>query len=193
MGDNPGPSPGRWLNGTLPPGVRVGLNTIIDGDLAFKRFHGKAADALTVGCHCTMERVHFALGEEGRLAIGDYCYFTDAVLLCELEVRIGNYVVIGWNATITDTDFHPIGPAERIADAWACSPLGKGRPRPEIVRRPIIIEDDVWIGPNATILKGVRIGAGAVVEAGAVVTRDVPAGTRVLGNPAQVIGSVERN
>ena len=64
--------------------------------------------------------------------------------------------------------------AEDIADAIACSPLGKGRPRPEISRRPVIIEDDVWIGPNAAVLKGVRIGAGAFVEAGSLATRDVP-------------------
>src|SRR6185503_13247043 len=101
--------------------------------------------------------------------IGDFCYFTNAVLLCELELRIGNYVMIGWNATITDTDFHPTSPAERVADAIACSPLGNGRPRPTIVRRPVIIDDDVWIGPAATILKGVRIGAGSFIEAGAVV------------------------
>jgi acetyltransferase-like isoleucine patch superfamily enzyme len=71
--------------------------------------------------------VHFDLGEQGRILIGDYCYFTNVVLLCELEVRIGSYVVIGWNTTISDTDFHPLAPAERIADAIACSPLGRGR------------------------------------------------------------------
>ena len=135
-----------------------------------------------------MDDVHFDLGKNGRLSIGDYCFFTYAVLLCELEIRIGNYVVIGWNTTIADTDFHPIGPAERIADALACSPLGKGRPRPEVLKRPIIIEDDVWIGPNATILKGVCIGAGSWIEAGSVVTRDVLPRSRIMGNPAQIIG-----
>lgn len=135
-----------------------------------------------------MDGVHFDLGEKGRMTIGDYCYFTNAVLLCELEVRIGNYVMIGWNATIADTDFHPIVPAQRIADAIACSPLGKGKPRPEVLKRPIIIEDDVWIGPNATILKGVRIGTGAFIEAGALVSRDVPPRSRVMGNPAEIIG-----
>jgi acetyltransferase-like isoleucine patch superfamily enzyme len=50
-----------------------------------------------------------------------------------------------------------------------------------------VIEDDVWIGPNATLLKGVRIGAGAFIEAGSLVTRDVPAGATVLGNPAQIL------
>jgi acetyltransferase-like isoleucine patch superfamily enzyme len=91
-----------------------------------------------------------------------------------------------------DTDFHPITPAERIADAVACSPLGNGRPRPPVPRRPVIIDDDVWIGPNATILKGVHIGAGAFIEAGALVTRDVPPRARVLGNPAQIMGEVSR-
>jgi len=189
--DKPPPLPaGCWANGILPPNVRLGANTLITGELAFKRFHGTSEDAVSIGAHGTMDGVHFAVGEHGRIAIGDYCYFTNAVLLCELELRIGNYVVIGWNTTISDTDFHPLAPAERIADALACSPLGQGRPRPPIMKRAVLIEDDVWIGPNVTILKGVRIGAGAWIEAGSVVTRDVAPRSRVLGNPAQVIGQV---
>ena len=142
---------------------------------------------MEIGAYCTMDGVHFDLGEEGCVSIGDYCYLTNVVLLCELEVTIGSYVMIGWNVTIADTDFHPIAPAERIADAISQSPLGKGRPRPFIARRAIAIEDDVWIGPNATILKGVRIGAGAFIEAGSMVTRDVAPGARIMGNPAQVV------
>lgn len=183
-------SSGQWSEGELPANVALGSGTLITGSLAFKRFHSEEPCALVIGANCTMDGVHFDTGKNARIQIGDFCYFTNAVLLCELELRIGNYVVIGWNTTITDTDFHPISPAQRIADAIACSPLGKGRPRPEIVRRPVIIEDDVWIGPNATILKGVHIGSGAVIEAGAMVSRDVPPRTRVMGNPAQVIGEV---
>ena len=179
--------PGRWTDGDLPTNVRLGPNSLVTSDYAFKRFRSHKDPGLTLGAHCTMDGVHFAVGEEGRVEIGDYCYFTNAVLLCELELRIGSYVVIGWNTTIADTDFHPIDPAERIADAVAVSPLGKGRPRPPIKRLPVIIEDDVWIGPNATILKGVRLGAGAYIEAGALVVRDVPPGARVVGNPAQVL------
>jgi acetyltransferase-like isoleucine patch superfamily enzyme len=137
-----------------------------------------------------MDGVHFDLGTKGKVRIGSFCYFTNAVLLCELEMQIGSYVVIGWNATLADTDFHPIAPAERVADAIACSPLGKGRARPAIAARAIIIEDNVWIGPNATILKGVRIGAGAWIEPGSLISKDVPARARMLGNPAQIIGEV---
>jgi acetyltransferase-like isoleucine patch superfamily enzyme len=182
--------PGRWADGLLPANVSLGPNSLVTSDYAFKRFRSRRSPGLVIGDQCTMDGVHFAVGDDGFVEIGDYCYFTNAVLLCELELRVGKYVVIGWNATIADSDFHPLAPAERIADAVACSPLGKGRARPEVVRRPVVIEDDVWIGPNATILKGVRIGAGAFVEAGALVTRDVPARARVLGNPALVVGEM---
>src|ERR1041385_3866207 len=151
--------PGRWLDGKLPANVVLGSNTIIRGDLAFKRFDSGANPGLVIGQHCTLDGVHFALGQNARTQIGDYCCFSNAVLLCELELRIGNYVIIGWNATVADTDFHPLSPAQRVADAVACSPLGEKRNRPLITAEPITTEDDVWIGPSATILKGVRIGA----------------------------------
>jgi acetyltransferase-like isoleucine patch superfamily enzyme len=181
---------GHWLHGPLPRNVRAGAGTVIGGESSFKRFRARGDDALVLGAHCTMEGVHFAIEAEGRVSIGDYCYFTNALLLCELELRIGSYVMMGWNASIADSDFHPIDPAERIADAIACSPLGAGRPRPAIAKRPVVIEDHVWIGPNATILKGVRIGEGAFIEPGSLITRDVPPGARMLGNPAQIIGEV---
>jgi len=186
----PGAGPATWTHGTLPPSVVAGAGTTIVGDVAFKRFHSQRPNGLVIGAHCTMDGVQFAVGEAGTVAIGDYCYFTNVVLLCELALRIGDYVVIGWNTTIADTDFHPLAPALRIADAVACSPLGQGRPRPPIPRREVVIDDDVWIGPNATILKGVHIGAGSFIEPGALVTRNVPPRSRVSGNPAEVVGPV---
>jgi acetyltransferase-like isoleucine patch superfamily enzyme len=183
-------SPASWNHGELPANVQAGAATLINGEVAFKRFRSAKTPGLVLGHHCTMDGAQFAVGEHGVIEIGDYCYFTNTVLLCELALHIGSYVVIGWNTTIADTDFHPLAPALRIADAIACSPLGQGRPRPPIAQRPVVIEDDVWIGPNATILKGVRIGAGSFIEPGALVTRDVPPRSRVGGNPATVLGAV---
>ena len=130
---------GRWSDGELPANVRLGTNTLLTANYAFKRFFSRESNALVIGSHCTMDGVHFAVGEKARLRIGDYCYFTNALLLCELEIAVGDYVVIGLNATIADTDFHPVAPAVRVADAIACSPLGKGRTRPEIIRRAVVI------------------------------------------------------
>ena len=56
--------------------------------------------------------------------------------------------------------------------------------------RPIIIEDKVWIGINSTVLPGVRIGYGAIIGAGSVVTKDVPPMTVVAGNPARFIKKI---
>lgn len=180
----------QFADGTLPANVVLGPDTLVGGAQTFKRFQAQSDRALVIGSHCTMDGVLFAAGQHGRISIGDFCYFTNAVILCEQEICIGNYVVIGWNATIADSDYHPAAPAERIADAIALSPLGAGRPRPIFPKAPVIIEDDVWIGPMAAILKGVRIGQGSVIEAGAVVTRDVPARSRVAGNPARIVGQV---
>jgi acetyltransferase-like isoleucine patch superfamily enzyme len=175
----------------LPANVRVGPNSVLTDhlsrDRAFGRFRSRLDPGLVIGRDCHMDGVTFNAGPAGRIEIGDRCHFQDAVLISELSIRIGNGVVIGWRTTVVDADFHPLAPEERMADAIACSPLGEGRPRPPFRCRAVIIEDDVWIGPNATILKGVRVGAGALVEPGTVVAADVPPGSRVLGNPARIV------
>lgn len=88
-------------------------------------------------------------------------------------IRIGNNVLIGHQVVLATLD-HDFKPEDR----------GVLHPA------PIVIEDDVWIGANATITKGVRIGHGAIVAAGSVVTKDVPAMTIVGGSPAKVIKEI---
>jgi acetyltransferase-like isoleucine patch superfamily enzyme len=182
----------RWTGGSLPPNVRLGPGSVITGDhvtepQVFRKFKSRLEPALVIGAGCHLDGVAFNVGERGRVTIGDRCRLEEVFLIAEREIRIGNRVTIGWHATIVDSDFHPLTPAEREADAVACSPLAGDAVRPTLASQPVVIEDDVWIGPNATILKGVRIGAGAFVEPGAVVVHDVAPGARVLGNPAREI------
>ncbi len=184
----------RWTGGALPPNVRLGPGTVITGDRwteaqVFRKFASRLDPGLVIGAGCRMDGVLFNVGERGRVSIGDHCQFEEVFLIAEQEIRIGNRVTIGWRATIVDSDFHPLAPAERLADVIACSPLAE-RARPAIPCSPVVIEDDVWIGPNATILKGAHIGAGALIEPGSVVVQNVPARTRVLGNPARKIGDL---
>ena len=183
-------APAHWTDGAFPSNVTAGPGTVVTAKHAFHRFKSRREHALRIGRDCTMDGVHFALGENAEVEIGDYCYFTNAMLVCDLRILIGSYVTIGWNATIADSDFHPIAPALRVLDAIACSPAANQAPRPKVVMQPVVVEDYVWIGPNATILKGVRLGAGCVVEPGALVTRDIPPRSRVLGNPARITGKV---
>lgn len=176
----------------IPHNVRLGEGTECQGSRSFKRFFSILPDALVCGRACVFEQAQFALGRQAMMTIGDHCYFSNAVLLCEDRVTIGSRVMLSWGVTISDSDFHPLDPALRIQDAIACSPMANGLNRPAIGHAPVIIEDDVWVGHAATILKGVTIGHGAYIEPGAVVTRSVPAHSRVLGNPARVVGEVSR-
>jgi acetyltransferase-like isoleucine patch superfamily enzyme len=110
-----------------------------------------------------------------ELTIGDDFGMTGGSVVCALRIEIGHRVTVGCNTIITDTDFHPLDPAERrehFLDGAVA---------------PVVIEDDVFIGMNALILKGVRLGTGCVIGAGSVVTRDVPPGAVAAGNPAQIV------
>ena len=79
--------------------------------------------------------------------------------MAEELIEIGSYCLISWNVGIADSDFHPIDPAQRRQDALALAPFYKDRPpRPPIRTAPVRIADNVWIGMNAVILKGVTIG-----------------------------------
>jgi acetyltransferase-like isoleucine patch superfamily enzyme len=176
----------NWQHDDLPDNVELGKDSLIIGSEIFKRFHSERPQAIAVGNGSTLHQPHFALGKQARLIIGDHSFLDNTILLGEQKISIGNYVVIGWNTTITDSDFHPASPAERLQDAIACSPTGNRSARPPIAAAPVVIEDDVWIGPSVTILKGVTIGTGARIEAGAVVTADVPANAYVIGNPARL-------
>lgn len=111
------------------------------------------------------------------LSIGKNVGISGAVISARSSIEIGDNVLIGSGALITDSDAHSIDPRFRH--------LGSA-----IVTKPIRIENDVFIGARAIVLKGVTIGAGSVVGAGAVVSKSVPPGVIVAGNPARIVGSV---
>jgi acetyltransferase-like isoleucine patch superfamily enzyme len=115
------------------------------------------------------------LYENSCLEIGDDFAMSGGAICVAEKVKIGHRVALGANSTIADTDFHPLDPVLRRQSAE------KGK------SAPVLIEDDVFIGMNSVILKGVTIGRGSVIGAGSIVTKNVPPFAIVAGNPAQVI------
>jgi acetyltransferase-like isoleucine patch superfamily enzyme len=180
------PLQGDWCDFPIPLNMEVGENTVIDSSSCFKRFFSKLPLGLKVGSHVTLQSAALSTEPNGYIEIGDYSYLSGAALAAYTSIVIGQYVFIAGGVTIVDTDFHPLDPAARLADTIAISTVGDKNRRPKFDCAPVVIEDDVWIGFNATILKGVTIGRGAVIEPGAVVSKDVPAGAVVFGNPAQI-------
>jgi acetyltransferase-like isoleucine patch superfamily enzyme len=114
---------------------------------------------------CTFEGgARLEIYPDATLSIGKGTYINRNVhLIVADSISIGQRVKVGWDVVIMDTDLH-------------------GHSGREMVTRPVVIEDDVWIGCRALILKGVRIGRGAIIAAGAIVTKDVPP-MAIVGSP----------
>lgn len=113
-----------------------------------------------------------------NIYLGDHVYLNfNCVILDNNTVRFGSYVMVGPVVQFY-TAAHPLQ-AEPRNQGWE-------------VAKAITIEDNVWIGGGAILLPGIHIGRNAVIGAGAVVTKDVPAFTVMAGNPARVIREIER-
>lgn len=147
-----------------------------------------------VGCTFCFE------SEKGEIVVGDNTFINGATMLISREsINIGCNVTIAWGCTIYDHNSHSLNYLERRKDssrqldaflAGQCFISNKDWSTVKSSR--IIIEDDVWIGFNCIILKGVTIGKGAVIGAGSVVREDVAPWTVVAGNPAVLIKSLKR-
>jgi acetyltransferase-like isoleucine patch superfamily enzyme len=177
-----------WDYGTLPANIRLGADCRLEHRDSFARYRSQREVGLRLGARVVVYTwTHFSLEHDAVLEVGDDSVLVGAVFMCAEHIRLGARVVVSYNVTIADADFHPVDPDLRMADAIANAPSGDRDQRPPYVTRPVVIEDDVWIGIGAIILKGVHIGRGARIDAGAVVTADVPEGLRMAGNPARAI------
>jgi len=112
--------------------------------------------------------------ENSSITFGDNVNINNSFsVISEIKIAINNNVLIGFNCTITDSDFHNLNPDARM----------ETDPNPQ----KVIIEENVFIGNNVTILKGVRIGRNSVVAAGAVLTKSFPDNVVIGGVPAKII------
>jgi maltose O-acetyltransferase len=124
----------------------------------------------------TVATLELAVGPDATLDIGSGAFINYGCSIgATLLVRIGPNTSIGTHVIMMDNDFHRVEPERRqdIPDS-----------------RPIVLEENVWLGARVIVLRGVTIGAHSVVAAGSVVTRDVPARTLVSGVPAKVVRSL---
>lgn len=121
-----------------------------------------------------------ARNSASSISIGDGTWINNgfSAIAEHSSITIGQRCLIGTNVEIMDSDFHGLELAERTKSVPARC-------------KPVIVEDDVFLGSNVKVLKGVRIGRGSVIANSSVVTKDVPAYTVAGGNPVRVIRSLE--
>jgi len=178
-----------WWVKPIPENVFWEEGLYLETAQIFRFMRSKETRAVELGRHVSCYAgVSFALGEKGTCKIGDFTLLNGALIMSDERIEIGQHCLVSWNVGIADSDFHPIDAAQRRIDTMALAPFYKDRPpRPVLKTAPVIIKDNVWIGMNAVILKGVTIGENSVVAAGAVVSKSVPENVVVAGNPAVVV------
>lgn len=152
----------------------------------------KIRERIRIGDYCHIRGELLLFGHDGQIEVGNYCYVgLNTFIWSAKNIIIGNRVLISHNCNIFDNDTHPLDPVERHRQFVEI--ITSGHPKKiEIPSAEVNIADDVLIAANSTILKGVQIGQGAIIGAGSVVTKSVPPFTIVAGNPATVIGVVDR-
>lgn len=175
-----------WWQHPIPSNVVFGEGFYCETAQIFRFLRNRTEAAVKLGDHVSCYAgCSFAIGKKGTCTVGNFTLLNGAIIMAEERIEIGSYCLISWNVGIADSDFHPLEPAQRLVDAQALAPYFKNRPpRPPLRTAPVIIADNVWIGMNATILKGVSIGENSVVAAGSVVSKSVPPNVVVAGNPA---------
>lgn len=123
----------------------------------------------------------------GKIQIGDNAYIGHSDIMSLKSIRIGRNVIISDDCIIMDNNNHPTSMKLRSEMSESHDFFGPLWKWDKSASKPIVIEDNVWIGKRAILLKGVTIGKGSIVAIGSVVTKDVRPGTIVGGNPAKEI------
>lgn len=153
----------------LGAGARLGRHVTI-------RANTQDSSGIRIGNQVLVQDGVVINANQGSVSIGDRCWLGPFCLVYgNGEVRIGNDVLVAGHTSINSVS-HRVERCDIPINAQG------------LICAPVVIEDDVWIGLNAVILQGVTLGRGAIIGAGAVVTRDVPPWSIAVGVPARVKG-----
>lgn len=148
--------------------------------------------AVTIGRDTWIAGELLVYSNSGRISIGDNCFIgAGSRIWSAAVVHVGHRVLVSHGVNIHDNNSHSSSADARQKHFEELRITGMINFHDNISAAPITIEDDAWIGFNAVVLKGVRLGKGSIVGAASVVTRDVAPYAIVAGNPAVVIGEAK--
>jgi len=154
----------------------------------------RCSPSMDIGNDCILQNDNIFESEEGFIKIGDGTFINAGTrLISRSSITIGKNVTIAWGCVVYDHDSHSLNYLDRIQDIrqqlmdWPSGNVIANKSWESVNSKPIRIEDYAWLGFDVVILKGVTVGEGAIVGARSVVTKDIPAWSVAVGNPARVI------
>jgi carbonic anhydrase/acetyltransferase-like protein (isoleucine patch superfamily) len=184
--------PWDWYPGTIPDNVIVDETAYVETSFSFLLFRSEAPAGVSMGRGAsTYKGTMFDVGPRGRVSIGEYALVHSARIICDAEVRIGDYALISWNVVLMDTYRVPLDPVRRRRVIERAAGRSPRILEADVPARPLTVGRNSWIGFDACVLPGVTIGEGAIVGARSVVVEDVAPYTVVGGNPARFIRRLE--
>ena len=161
-------------------------STIICSDAIIQNATGDK-NKIKIGTNSWIRGYLLVYNHGGIIEIGDDCFVGPCTRIwAAKKIIIGNRVLIAHNVNIHDNNSHPLNSKLRHMDFLHILKDGL-QFHNDLRESDIIIEDDVWIGFNSTIMKGVKIGKAAIIGANTNVNFDVPDYAVVVGNPAKII------
>jgi acetyltransferase-like isoleucine patch superfamily enzyme len=179
-----------WYAGGIPANVRFGASVYVDTSYGFAPFHSERDPGLALGDAAgAYDRTTFVVGPAGQVNVGAYTVLNGTYIVCNERIEIGDHCLIAWGSVLTDTwadaAAMPVRLRREVLRACAADPA---RRLPVFAEpRAVVLEENVWVGFDAVVLPGVRLGRGSVVGCKTVIAEDVPPYAVVVGSPARVV------
>lgn len=179
-----------WFAGGIPPNVVLGENVYLDTSYGFEAFHSEREIGFRLGeASGAYNMATFIVGASGTVDVGSYTVLGGTFIVCSDSVTIGSHCLIAWGSVITDTwaGFESASIEKRREVLRFAATDARRRLLPVDTPRPVVLEDNVWVGFDAVILPGVTLGRGAIVGCKTIISEDVPPYAIMVGNPARLI------
>lgn len=168
----------EWRSIDLPDNIACADDCFIQSAHSFGLFRSQLSPGLSMekgsGIYSQSQLI---VGPQGRITLGEYACVNSATLQCESEIRIGAHCLLAWGVVVSDCL-----PADgKLASSGGDLPPVSPDPR------PVVLEDNVWLGFGSVVGPGVTVGEGAIIGTKTVITQDVPPYAVVAGSPPRII------
>ncbi|HVK96506.1 MAG TPA: acyltransferase [Flavisolibacter sp.] len=179
-----------WYPGSLPLNVILEPQAYPESSFSFSSFHSEQEEGFIMGyASGNYAFGNYLVGKKGKVSVGKYVILNATNIVCNKSILIGDHCMFGWGAV--------------VADSWIEVKVSTIEERKKLLydaahsteryvdlsnyAKPIVIEENVWVGFDAVILPGVRLGRGCIVGCKTIISEDVPPYAVVVGEPAKIV------